>query len=164
MQLGGILKQTHTAREGVTHAPGSCMCCSLVAWLNAVPSCSGHFCKWCGQCLASFLYHCRLQFWKVTQLQCSHPQSLAHVVLYFSKSATAVCPAPSSSSSAVDSMLAPITYSSNANYHIMKGLVYEQGHVGKLYAACASGPARGFDCFLQSVLHKRLFMAPQDGL
>ena len=106
-----------------------------------MPACSGQFCKWCGQCLASFSCHCRVQLWLVTQLQCSHPRSLAHVVLYFSDSATAVCLAPGSSSSAVDSVLAPVKYSSRAKYYIMKGLGYEQGHVGKLCAACASGQA-----------------------
>lgn len=80
--------------------------------------------------LASFSCHRRVQLWLVTQLQCSHPRSSAHVVLYFSDSATAVCLAPGSSSSAVDSVLAPVTYSSRAKYHIMKGLGYEQGHVG----------------------------------
>src|SRR5690349_17189032 len=68
---------------------GPCTCSLLVAWLNAVPECYLQFCKWSGQCLARFLHDLQVvQLWLVTQLQCSHPRCLVHVVLCFSNSAT----------------------------------------------------------------------------
>lgn len=81
----------------------------------------------------------------VTQLQCVIPLSPASVVLSLNKTAAAVCLAPDSIISAVDEVLASILYASNPQQD-MKGLGYEQVHVGKLCAAFASEQARYVVC------------------